>query len=191
MSFELKPQTGIGFGMNVEDIVWTQPRSPLPPLLADRVSLSQWQGTWDAVQKQYDKIYDGMRPLFPWIYIPCCVCCTMSKMIKLKREVQESWVNLVLSEQEKYRSVGVQVTLARELYSYGAGSSRHMENEMVGLRFEIAPNPGGSSSYEISNTPNKKDSSDLVAQLEKLNALHKAGALSYDEYEKAKAKLLS
>lgn len=166
-----------------DDIFWTCPRSELPPLLDGRVSLSQWQSTFDGVMAVYQKNSDGISSLTPWIFIPCCVCCIMRKMVAINSEVETMWGELVTREQKQYRSLGIQVTLARELISSGAGSHRHLENETVGLKFDIASGAAPGAAVSAGG-------GDMVSQLEKLNQLYQTGAITRLEYDQAKAKLL-
>jgi hypothetical protein len=186
MSFDLKPQNEISLSTIPDQMIWSAPRSHVPPLLADRVSLSQWQLTFDSVLAQYQRILEGITSLRPWIFIPCCACFIFPKMIELKRETNEEWLRLVAQQQEIYRSAGVQVSLVKEIFTMGAGSSRNLQKDVVGLRFEIAPLPAGSPSL----SPTNVGRGGVVEQLERLTELHKSGALSQIEYEQAKAKVL-
>jgi hypothetical protein len=56
----------------------------------------------------------------------------------------------------------------------------------VGLRFDVAQNEGGT--LLAMATP---ESDDLVTKLERLQQLHRTGALSESEYTAATAKLLN
>ena len=165
-----------------------------------RVSLSQWQTTFDGVMAVYQKFSEGVESLFPWMYIPCCICCVMPKMISIKSEFNIMWGELVSREQKHYRKLGIQVTLAKELFSSGAGSHRHLENETVGLKFDIAPGvaPGtslgiapGVAQATVVSVDGGDSGRDIVSQLEKLNQLYQTGAITNSEYEQAKAKLLA
>jgi hypothetical protein len=187
MSFELKPLNvqRIAMGAGIEDLVWTQPRTPVPPLLADRISLSQWTRTFDAVYEHYRAYLEEVAKLKPWIYIPCCVCCMFPSMIRVGRKFQDDWIQLAQQEQKAYRDSGIQVALAKETISHGGygGDDHSMIHErIIGLKFEIGERP--TKKVEIAD-------SSMVSQLERLNQMRKTGALSDGEYEQAKAKLLS
>ena len=185
--FELKPQMRMSImNLNVEDIVWTQSRDNVPPMLNGRVSLSQWQATFDALEAICRKMCDGVKSLMPWVFIPCCVCCVIPKMVSIQREVHADYFTLVQAEQKKYHSAGIQVTLARELQSAGVGSNLYLNDEVVGLRFII----GQDVAAPVTNSMHAP-SGDIAKQLETLNELYQTGALTKDEYKKAKSKILS
>ena len=112
------------------------------------------------------------------------------------------WGELVDREQKQYRHLGIQVTLAKELMTSGAGSHRHLENETVGLKFDIAPGVPTATVVSVGGggylTSQLGDGGaavggggDIVSQLEKLNRLHQNGAITSGEYDQAKAKLLA
>lgn len=190
-SFELKPQEHVGIGTNVDTLAWTVPREAVPVLLEGRISLSTWQDTFDKVVERYRFIFQSFSP---WMLIPCFICCSMPKMMSITQESKRAWLALVEEQARVYRPAGVQVTLAKELYSMGTGSSRNMRNETVGLRFEIRPNVNANHSTggnvrlaEGKSTMNN----DLTAQLTQLATLHENGALTDEEYSRAKSQLLS
>lgn len=132
-SFEHKPQAHIHACSTLQDIIWTHPRSSVPPLLVGRISLQRWQKTFDAVEERYRYVLDSFGKMKPWIFIPCFICCTLPAMATVSSEAHNGWMNLLQNEQQYYSTIGIQVSLAREIYSSGAGSDRNFKNEIVGL----------------------------------------------------------
>mmetsp|Transcript_40475 Transcript_40475/g.47372 ORF Transcript_40475/g.47372 Transcript_40475/m.47372 type:complete len:189 (+) Transcript_40475:43-609(+) len=185
-SFELKPLTHVGIGTDVDQIAWTCPRDGVPVLLVGRVSASQWAATFDGVKARYDYIFDNFDW---WMLIPCFLCFSMPRMIQISRDNQKGWLRLAQEQAEIYRSAGIQVTLAREIS--GGGGDSNVRNEIVGLKFDIAPNNGGAA-FVVPQTMSRMDGGDdnFVAKLEKLDQMHAAGSLSDSEYAAAKEKLL-
>jgi hypothetical protein len=106
-----------------------------------RISLQRWQTTFDAVEERYRYVLDSLGKLKPWIFIPCFICCTLPAIATVSSENHNGWMNLLQSEQQYYSSIGIQVSLAREICSSGAGSDRNIQNEVVGLKFDIGPLP--------------------------------------------------
>mmetsp|Transcript_59226 Transcript_59226/g.176014 ORF Transcript_59226/g.176014 Transcript_59226/m.176014 type:complete len:193 (-) Transcript_59226:29-607(-) len=191
MPFELKPQIQINIlTKSVDEIVWTHPRSPVPPVLAGRISKATWARTFDAVRGQYDEYLSAIKGIRPIIFIPCLVPCSMPKMMKISQDWQDNWLALVQSQAEIYTPLGVQVTLAKELHCMGSGSSRNIRNEIVGLSFELGPEVQAQQ-HIYAPSGQIRPGDDLVSKLSKLNELHKAGAISGKEYEVAKAKILT
>lgn len=186
-SFELKPQQQLHIGIDVESLTWTVPRDVVPVLLEGRISLSTWQDTFDKVLERYRAVLGAFSS---WMLIPCFICCSMPRMIAITQENERAWLTLVQEQAQVYRPAGIQVTLAKEIHTMGAGSSRNVRNETVGLRFEIGPvsnqtNAAANFKGGISTAGN-----DLANELTQLAKLHKDGALTDEEYSQAKSKLL-
>lgn len=204
---------------SIDEIVWTHPRYPIPSLLVGRVSDDTWACTFDAVkarvgadlQFQRDQLEGGASCL---PLIPCCVCCivcasfgSFGDLQQQAMMAQREWLALAESEQQRYRPVGVSVTVAKEIRTRGGGSHRRIAHETVGLRFEVGPAPATTTTdacapayvpttttapaYVPSAQKIDRADHDIVAKLEKLNQLHLTGALDKDEYAAAKAKLLN
>ena len=197
MSFELKPQVGISIFSNLEDIVWTQSRDHVPPLLQGRVNESTWQRTFDAVRGQYETLLHKKNKMMPWVMIPCFVCCSMPMMIKVSMDLRDSWIAIAQSQAEIYRKAGVQVTLAKEL----KGSDGNMSNSIVGLRFEIGPSPANMSGNTSGPTTTSYKSysgrggpaggRDTAARLRQIEDLYRTGSLSPEEYGKARERIIN
>ena len=184
MSFELKPQQ-LGYRRNAGPIVWSHPRDSVPALLANRVSLKQWQQTFDNVKSCIDLEQQIAAEMMGNMMNPCFMCCgSMGKMMAAEERVHQQWTGMLRTESAKYLPVGVQVSFAKELGTVGAGSHRHLSNQTVGLKFELVPGGGGAGGGVSGG------SSDIVERLEKLNNLYKQGAITAEEYDKAKAKIL-
>ena len=138
MSFDLKPEISISIATkSVKEIVWTVSRSPVPPLLAGRVSASTWARTFDMIVGHYDEQISAHKGIMPWALIPCFVPCTMVNMIKINKARQDSWLEILQSQKEGYQRVGVQVSFAKELDSLGSSRSVYT----AGLRFTVGPMP--------------------------------------------------
>ena len=177
MSFELKPLQYPRGGQSAKHLSWSLPRNSVPPLLADRISLPQWQSTFDALFNHYRVGLDKANNTG-----------FLGKMFNagsIEREWQNGWQYLLQSEQRKYQKLNVQVTLCREVITVASytGHARDAFNRIVGLAFAVGPAPGGGRSGGGS-------SGDVVEQLEKLNRLYKSGAITEKEFNKAKKKLL-
>ena len=127
-------------------------------------------------------------------------------MATVNSENLNGWMNLVQSEQKYYSTIGIQVSLAREVSSSGIGSDRHMRNDIVGLKFDIGADPLAPQQHKVAGGASGGDghvdmavpiavvssdaSDDIVSKLERLDQLFRKGALSHEEYETAKAKIL-
>jgi len=231
MSIELKPQMYNGYYKSVDEIVWTHDRSSVPQVLSSYgVTHSMWIRTFDAIKGIYEEQIAAatkVRSQMCLFLIPCVAPCMIGNHIKIARSIQDGWLNLVKTQAEIYRPLGITVTLAKELATRGVGSDRHMSNETVGLRFEVSSTAAGggvattspvlaspashysnnnyygtsntASQYSTSNsnpymtttTSDGNGSEDLVTRLNKLNQLHKSGAITDDEYTKAKSKIIN
>jgi Short C-terminal domain len=165
------------------------------------MALQRWQATYDAIEERYRFVLESVEKMKPWIFIPCFICCYMPAMATVSNENLNGWMNLVQSEQ-LYGTVGIQVSLARELYSSGGGSDHHMRNEIVGLKFDIGGDPtiptpassGRDGGHVVMAVPiavvAQAKEEDVVSNLERLAQLYRNGALTLEEYESAKAKIL-
>lgn len=182
-AFELKPSAQPGLGSTADSIKLEPVRSEIPVLLINFVSLQQWQQTFDAVYNHYEHFLNEGKALIPWVFIPCCICCMLPTLSAMNKRLEEGWIELCRQEQERYRAVGIQVSLYREISGWGAGSSRHVSNNIVGVKFDIPAHgitTGGASGGE-----------DYAKQLDTLNHLHKSGGLSDTEFEIAKSKVIA
>ena len=192
-SVELKPQQAHGVGRNTGPIVWSHSRDSVPLLLADRISLSQWQATFDAVKSCIEANHQNHQEmtgqlLNPINFLcPCVLCCVLPKFYKKADESNQLWQNLLRQEQERYQTSGIQVSFSKELTAVGHGSHRHLNNITVGLKFEVIQTAGGGGGLWGSVGGG---GGDIVDRLEKLNNLLKQEAITTEEYEKAKAKIL-
>ena len=130
----------------------------------------------------------------------------MPAMIKVNVDRRNDWLDIVQKQQDIYQRYGIQVTLAKELHNSGSD----MNYVTVGLRFNIGPIPGNNNalfvptnnisgypsnptSYNNNATsilPPSNSNEGLISKLEKLDELHRKGAISDDEYSKAKMKIL-
>ena len=181
MTFELKPQGSTNQNVpshvslmtntskaliaampKVEELVWTNGRSPLPILLQGRVPDDVWASTFDAVyartaedlNAQREMIADQMGGL---PFIPCCVpcilvkmCCEMDGLAKKGMIQQQAWLKLVQDEQQKYAPYGVQITVAQEERTHYRAGGHERAGEIgdhgefvttmvnVGLKFDMA-----------------------------------------------------
>lgn len=186
-SFELKPQQHVNIAItNLDSLTWTVPREEVPVLLEGRISLSTWQDTFDKVVERYRFIQQAFQS---WMLIPCFVCCSMPKIIRISQENNRAWLSLVEEQAQVYRPAGIQVTLAKELSTMGAGSNRNMKHETVGLRFEIRLN--GNAHHPTDGRNAGLTNIDLTTQLTQLATLYENGALTDEEYSLAKSKLLN
>ena len=111
------------------------------------------------------------------------------QLININKVTEEGWLATLQEQQEIYRPLGVQVTLAKRMAS---GSSRRMET--IGLHFDIAYNAAPNAAA-MDHRPTAAVAvpvaDDLVSKLESLQNLHVSGALTDKEYAAAKAKLIS
>jgi len=190
---------------SAEEILWTQPRSEVPPLLVDRISLDIWTKTFDAVYNVYSeylRLFESVKPLICLMFLcPCAGCCIVAKIARLNSEIQDTWKEVLEEHLKIYRPLGVNVTLARETFISG----RRFQKDIVGLRFETVPvsntitsnytlpivsaviaDPQPTTLQQQSNS----SADNLIDNLEKLNNLHKNGALTDEEYISAKAKVM-
>uniref|UniRef100_A0A7R9WKN4 SHOCT domain-containing protein n=1 Tax=Pseudictyota dubia TaxID=2749911 RepID=A0A7R9WKN4_9STRA len=194
VSIELRPQMQ-SLSMSTDDIIWTHERSIVPAMLANRgVGHATWERTFDALKGIYDEQYtmarDFRKKMGLFLFIPCYGLCSMNKHIQAAQTIHAHWADLVRSQAETYRPYGIQVTLAKELVSSGFGSDRHMRNETVGLRFEVADENGGGNHYGTS-LPTNSGGNDAVSKISKLNDLYKTGAISSDEYNRLKGQIIN
>ncbi|CAB9502220.1 expressed unknown protein [Seminavis robusta] len=207
-SFDLKPQSHIGITTVPENIVMTVPRNHVPVLLEGRVPLHVWMDTYDKVLERYLEITGAISPA---MLIPCFVCCFFPKLVSIARDSQNAWLRLVKEQAEVYRKYGIQVTLAKELSSFGAGSDRDMQNATVGLHFDIGRAPAMQeptratmpvvTAIPVASRANKghlpstfippSQQVDITSQLTQLAGLHKDGAITDAEYQQAKRQLLN
>ena len=138
MSFDLKPEISISIlTKSVKEIVWTVSRSPVPPLLAGRVSASTWARTFDMIVGHYAEQISAHKGIMPRARIPFFGSRTMVNMININKARQDSWLEILKSQKEVYQRVGVQVSFAKELSSLGSSRSVHT----AGLRFNVGPLP--------------------------------------------------
>jgi hypothetical protein len=207
-SFELKPMDRLHMGTVVDQIIFTVPRNQVPVLLQGRVSLSTWMATFDAVHEQYERIFSQIPSggKMCLLLIPCLIPCTLMQMFKMadaQREIEQQWLEIALKQQHIYHSAGIQVTIATELKCHGVGSDSRFRKEMVGLRFDIAPNAPpatlvpcfevktASRHVPISPPRRQQQSENLVKELQFLSELHQTGGLTDHEFAQAKAQLLN
>lgn len=183
--FELKPEQLGYYRRNAGPIVWSHPRDSVPPLLVDRVSLTQWQQTFDAVKSCIDLEQQTAAEMMGQMENPFIMCCGMGtgKMMAAEEKIHQQWTDMLRTEQAKYLPLGIQVSFAKELAPVGAGSHRHLSNQTVGLKFELVQGGGGVPATSGGG-------GDIVERLEKLSSLYKQGAITSEEYDKAKAKIL-
>lgn len=197
-SFELKPQGQLTMDSTVDDIVFTCARDEIPVLLKGRVDLCVWQTTYDKVLEIYATAFEAAEParqqMKKAMFCPCLLVCLvfrMREMMQATRITQEAWAQLVQEQAGIYRKYGVHVTLAKELYSAGVGSDRHMRNETVGLKFDIAADTTASSSASPPSASTTSGNGDMTSKLSDLANLHRQGALTDEEYAQAKQRVLS
>lgn len=213
-SFDLKPQIQISaMTRSVDEILWTQPRDGVPPLLQGRISLSTWQTTFDKVANHYQSLIQQSQQLKPWIYIPCCVCCIMPKMISIMTAHQEGWAAMVQDQAKVYQGVGVQVALAKEIRSTGTGSHRGFSMDIVGLHFDIAASSssaGGAATTAAaapanpyitptatavpvpsSSVPTAATTTDAASRLKRLEDLYRNGTITQQEYNSNRQRILA
>lgn len=196
MSFELKPLSELGIGAselrNTNDIVWTHERNSVPPLLADRIQLNDWQQTFDGVKAQYELILQHLRTVRQEFSSPCFLCCSMNSIMAASAEVGNAWVKLLEREQQRYNDACVQVKFDKEIKTIGVGSNRNIHQEIVGLSFTPTPRSGhGPSTHATAATkPATKGEHDLTQQLNTLHQIYQTGGLTEEEYTAAKAKIL-
>merc|ERR1712151_392707 len=157
-----------------------------------------WERTHDALRGVYDEMHTiaaEQRKDMALFLIPCIAPCMMGKIAQKARILNDSWATLVKSQADAYRPLGVTVTLAKELSSRGVGSDRHMTMSTVGLRFEVASAPQRPPQFAAQSTycaaPTATGGDEAVERLRKLNALYETGAISRDEYDRVKTRILN
>ena len=145
----------------IEEIVWTNGRTPVPMLLAGRVPDDVWASTFDSVyartaediasaQETMENFHRNATGGLPMI--PCCVPCIIMKQIcgggmrghmQKAMAQQQAWVKLAQNEQQKYSPYNVTVTFAQEMRTSSSlhdhGHRSHMVT--VGLKFDVGAAP--------------------------------------------------
>ena len=187
----------------------------MPAQLAGRVPEDVWAATFDAVYAMTGKELDSQRAAMEQMgglpMVPCCIPCivykafaSMGAVQEMAEEARQAWLALVQREQATYQAYGVHVTLAQEMRVRNSGGSRgqqHIRSELVnvGLKFESAdfqmPSLVGGTpvvAAAVLAPPQEEMKRDggTADELVKLAGLHKAGALTDEEFSAAKAKLL-
>lgn len=201
----MRPGAAIAKAMPSGDqIVWTLPRSPVPPQLEGKVSDSMWAATWDKVTQKYIADMERQKDYYVKMFgnmpmCPCCLICIGMKQVSAQRELMEmshemeqAWLALVAAEHEKWSQFGVAVTIAQELRVTGNsnGGARSCQVK-CGLTFSLGPaGPSAPSAYAPPLYPAAGGGADIGSELQKLNQLRKEGALSETEFADAKAVLL-
>jgi hypothetical protein len=178
-------------------IIFTAPRNQVPMLLQDRVSLSTWMATYDAVVEQYEFLFDQStrkrRMIVPWLIPSCRKWQPRQQMSseQLRQASEANWLAICQEQQRIYRSAGILVTIATELKLYREGNDSIFRREMVGLHFEI-PSQTNIFSRDVpaSSLQEMKQQSENRKELDLIIELHQAGRLSDQEFAKAKARLL-
>jgi len=184
-SFELKPSHHPGLGSTATSIMIQTDRDELPVLLVNRITLEDWQQTFDSVFELYEKHLEAVNSIAPLMMIPCCICCSLPKLASMQKNLQDDWADLCRREQQRYRKAGISVALHREISTMGVGSSRNISNEVVGLKFNV-PAVAQQSASDVGTS-----SEDPTQQLNTLHQIYKTGGLTSSEYDAAKAKILA
>ena len=130
----------------------------------------------------------------------------MPSMMRISKEWEKGWLDLVQRQQEIYRFANIQVTLSKEIKSYGAGDSASVKNETVGLKFDAASvrgeyylNTAVIAHAELVHSPGMINkglgddykSASLSRELEILSNLYNTGSLTREEFAAAKASVLA
>lgn len=183
-SLELKPSHHPRFGSTATSVMLQPERDELPVLLVNRIALEDWQQTFDGVFGLYQKHLEAVNSVRPLMLIPCCICCSLPKLASMQKNLQDDWADLCRREQQRYRKAGISVALHRQVSTPRVRGSRHVINQVVGLKFGV---PAVAQSASAVGTI----SEDFTRQLNTLYEMYKLGGLTASEYEAAKAKILA
>jgi hypothetical protein len=131
----------------MKTLTLTYPRDQLPLALEGRVPLAIWQHTYDQLLASYQEEAELLTGVSKWTrfaLIPCLLPCIFPFLFgaaiitnKATKDHEQEFLHFIHREAAIYRSYGVEVTPAKELVSYGAGSDRRMRNKVVGLHFDV------------------------------------------------------
>lgn len=191
-SFELKPSHHPSAGSTADSVLLQPGREELPVLLAQRVTLEDWQQTFDGVHSLYAKHLQDINNAMPFMMIPCFICCTIPRLASMQKQLQDDWADVLRREQQRYRKAGIQLSLYREVSASGFGSSRRISNEVVGLKFDVPVyQTTMTAQHHAATAPAAGSGEDYAQQLNVLHQLHKTGGLTDSEFENAKAKILA
>jgi len=219
MSFDLKPITNLDIFTDFNTLKWTLSRNEVPIVLEHRgITLAQWQATFDLTEEPYRYVldnYSGGKVAF--YVLPCFLPVTIPMMMDMRGKYEDMWVELAQQQAKVYRPYGIQVTPIKELGPtiHIRGCNEKQKSEFVGLRFTLATaDPATHQNHttpeaiatpihnrvtivEDQNLSSKKTNNNTYAvtsqtsqQLDQLQALRQTGALTDQEYEQARTRVL-